>query len=171
VIRMLALGGIVSACAWTAQESVENPEYKAWASFKPGSYVTLNEVQDSKSIRIDTETTLSLLDLNADRALVEVKTRQSADADSGDPPAEERRIPALVPWGQLRTPSKDGIEEISIRGRKFLCHWVEEENEGRRTRTWNTVGVPGGVVRRMITTEGSERTVTVQEAILWKGVP
>jgi hypothetical protein len=171
VIRMLALGGILSACAWTAQETVENPEYKAWASFKPGSYVTLNDVQDSTSIALGTETTLSLLDLNADRALLEVKTRTSFDADIEDLPPREREIPAFVPRGQLKTPSKDGIEEISVRGRKFLCHWVEEENEKGRIRTWNTVGVPGGVVRRMITLEGPGRTVTVQEATLWKSAP
>jgi hypothetical protein len=172
VFRVLALWGMTSICAWTAQESVDNPEYKAWASFKAGSFATLFEVQETPSCSLETETTVTLVALNADRALIAVKTRRSTNAAGEDPPdTEEREIPALVPWGRLSPSNKDGIEEISVAGRSFLCHWREEENEQRRIRTWTAAGVPGGVVRKITTERGPERTLTIQELIRWKIAP
>jgi hypothetical protein len=171
VIRMLVWGSLVTVGAWRAQECAENPDYKLWAPFKPGSWVTLETVKSPTATAPLFRSTLTLLDLNEDRALIEVSTKPLAGGDHADPLIQQREIRAFVPRGLLKAPLGDGIEEISVAGTKFLCHWIEEMNDRARIRTWNTVGVPGGVIRRKITREGSGDAETVEEAVLWKLAP
>ena len=152
-----------------AQERVENPEYKAWASFKPGSYVKYREIREGKTLPVETELTLTLLELTGEKAVLEVHTVRSVGDNKAEMPSENRSIPATIQSGELPVPDKEGIEEIQVAGKELMCSWVEYRvKKDTRVRIWAASYVPGGVIRKRTTMEGRNPSVTILDAVAWK---
>ena len=97
---------IALVLALVAQDTIDNPEYKAWALSKPGSSVTFTYLKDGKPTTTAQKNTLKSL---ADDQLV-VETQMIADGKEG--PAAERKVPAKLPADQASKKIQEGDEEI-----------------------------------------------------------
>jgi hypothetical protein len=147
-----------------SQDLVDNPEFKAWASFKPGSSVTFTYLKDGKASTLEQKTTLKSV---ADD-LVVVETQMILEGKAGGQ-AVERKVAPKLPADQAGKKLRDGDEEIEAGGRKLACRWGEFEKKvpGGKTvisKIWVHDDVPGRAVRMEFSTDGVTKTGMVASA-------
>lgn len=182
--RLAAVAVVVAvAAAARADDKVENPEYKAWANFKPGTTVTMKLINEAGGMK--TESTLS-------RKLVEVKEDQLVwDMDmeislNGKPlpkqsvpkseVRKEMKASEFAPYQDVKTgrpvgATDDGTEKLKVGGTEYECKRYkykfktmipnigEEEVEGQM---WECDDVPGRMVK---ITGKSKSTVILMDVV------
>jgi hypothetical protein len=147
------------------QDKIENPEYKAWAGCKPGTFTTVKQAFETAGIKSVIESTVTLVEIDKDKAVLETKSKATAPpGGAGNPRTDKQTIPAKVAKDDLGKDSskakvKEGDEEIEVGGKKVKCHWVETTAELRgsnlRHKIWHSPEVPGSMVK-MEQEEGPE---------------
>jgi len=150
-----------------AQDTVDNPEYRGWAAFKPGSSVTFKIYQDGADRDMAQKMTLKSFDER--QAVVETEMTMM-----GKPlgKATVRRIAAKVAAADEPKRTKEGEEEIDVAGKKLKCKCFEIEKAGAggkkmTLKFWVNDDVPGMAVRCDVTTEGAA-TKGVMVATGWE---
>jgi hypothetical protein len=155
-----------AAMAQEAQELVDNPQYKRWASYKPGASCTqkitiVSAPDGNKEVTTTMTLTATLKDLTADKAVIEVASQMEANGQKMDMPARKQEIAAKVaksaadlppaPPGAKLTKKGEGDEEITVAGKKYKAHWTEYQSSGDQfeavMKVWTADGVPGGVLK------------------------
>lgn len=149
-----------------AQDMVDNVEFKAWASFKPGSTVTHKYQVEGKDQTSEQKTTLK----SVDEKEVVLEVEMSVNGKVMGKPAE-RKVAAQIATDKAPRKLKDGEEEIEAAGQKLKCRWVEVEVKVASGKTyvlkiWANDDVPGRAVR--IETTAESKRVGTQVAIVWE---
>ena len=168
-------GLLVSVAGAVADAQVDNPEYKRWASFKPGAFVKFKMVTEAGGNITAMEQTVKLLELTGAKAVVEV----SMVSSGAKMPAQKRDIPAKVTVEPAKAPKDvkavkpaEGDEDVDIAGKKVKTHWIQSTTEtgGSKTvaKVWQTTSVPGGTVKMEASTTGSVTSKTSMVATEWK---
>ncbi len=152
---------IALAFALLAQETVDNPEYKGWAPFKPGSSVTYRTTKDG-AVQPGTQK-VTLKSLSDSEAVIE--TEYSMDGKAMGKPME-RKVAAKAPAAQAAKNVKEGEEEVEAGGKKLKCRTREFEKKLPSGKTvtvkfWINEEVPGMAVQMETTGEGSPKTTMV----------
>jgi hypothetical protein len=145
-----------SAPAFAAdEEMVDNPAYKSWTKFKPGSAVTMNMNTKMTAMEMKAEMIHKLVSLDKDKAVVE--TTMKVDIPGAPtPPAQKQDILAKVkkseatagqlPPGTKGTVKEKGTETIEISGKKYKCKVLEFEGEAQGSKStgkmWQTEEIP-----------------------------
>lgn len=111
---------IVTLLLTLAQDPIDNPEYKGWASFKPGSSVTYKYSPQEGGQR----TTLKSV---AENELVVETEILLNGKPSGKP--NERKVPAKLPAADAPKDVKVGEDEIEAGGKKLKCRTREFEKK------------------------------------------
>ncbi len=154
-------------------QKIDNPTYQNWAKFKVGSFSTLKSTSVAAGFATEMEMTSTLVELTADKAVVETKTTMSVAGQKIDQPAAKIEHPAKVdkPPGTASQPSKElakGDEAMDVKGTKIKTRWVKMEMASTAGKTasttWTSDDVPGQVVKMTSKTEGataSETTMTL----------
>jgi len=164
----LVVVGIALACSAGAavpDVKADNPDYTAWASFKPGATSTKRseEMVDGKVVRAS-EMTYTLKSADAETVVIEqVTTGQKGTRTikrtdwSGAPPSNERT---------------EGDEEIEVLGRKLKCHWIQiigkRPESSMAFKFYTSAEVPGGTVKSDMTIERTKdgKTTTTKSTIV-----
>src|SRR5262245_13341364 len=107
----------VAICA-LVQDQVDNPEYKGWAAFKPGSSVTY-KVQMGETVAGEQKSTLK--SVSDEEVVLTVEMSNAAGRSM------ERKVPAKVPAAKAPNNVKEGEEEIEAGGKKLKCATKEFE--------------------------------------------
>lgn len=146
--------------ALLVQEQVDNPEYKGWASFKPGSTVT----HKGGAQNIEQKTTLKSL---GDGELV-LELEISMGGKAMGRPAE-RKITAKLPAEQAPKVLKEGEEEVEAGGKTLKCAWKEFEKKlpGGKVATMKVFShgdIPGMAARIDVSLDGGARNTMVATA-------
>ena len=141
------------ALAALAQDPVDNPEYKGWAAFKPGSSVTY-KVQVGENAAGEQKLTLKSVS-DAEAVLV---TEMSAAAGR----SFDRKVPAKIPAANAPQNVKEGEEKIEAGGKTLPCTTKEFEitaanNKKIRMKVWISEDVPGKAARTDVTQEGAPK--------------
>ena len=144
---------LLVALAALVQEQVDNPEYKGWAAFKPGSSVTYR-VQIGETIAGDQK--LTLKSVGAEELVL------SAEMSAAPRRAMERKVPAKVPADKAPIDMKEGQEEIQAGGKSLKCATKEFEvtaanNKKIQMKLWIHDDVPGKAARTDVTQEGAPK--------------
>jgi hypothetical protein len=153
-MRILAL-----LLALLAQDQVDNPEYKGWAAFKPGSFVVWKyTVQQG----FQKNTLKSVSDTE-----VVIETEISPDGKFGGK-STERKIPAKLSADLAPKNVKDGEEEIEVAGKTLKCKTKEYDKVlpgGKKStvKIWGHEDIPGRGARVAITTETGKFEMTATE--------
>src|SRR5262245_1591646 len=118
---------ILFAAGLLTLQDAENPEYKRWASFKPGSWVKFKSEIDNggRKMALPIETTMTLLEVGEKQVVVEeltINTLLPKDSPKQEK-ASKRTYPATRKQKDGET--KEGDEEIEVAGKKLACHWTE----------------------------------------------
>ena len=145
------------------QDTVDNPEYKGWVGFKPGSSVTYTSSRNGTPTEGSQKTTLkSITDTDA---VLEMEIVRNG-AVIGKP--FERKVPAKVPAAMAGNVLKSGEEEIDVGGKKRTCPWKEMEKtlpSGKTgtSKIWIADDIPGRVARIELTGEAGKIVMSPSE--------
>jgi hypothetical protein len=178
----------VLASAAVCEDTVDNPAYKMWASYKPGAMVRMQLTgtitEDGKSTPTKIGTVLTLKEVTAEKVVVESVIETEKDGQTStqtvtkEYPAKVSREAAsqpATPAGATVTVKGEGDEQILIAGRKFKAHWVEKQittpdKVESTSKVWTCPDVPGGVLKMV--TETASKQVKIKatnEVIEFKG--
>jgi hypothetical protein len=169
---VLALA-LVACSAWTQDETVENPDYKAWAKQKAGAFAKWS-VKTEGAMTTTSELTWTLKELKAEKALIEEKTVFT----SGQVPEDVRTVTVAprirkgtLPEGDAVEVLKEGDAELTLKGRAYKCRWVEmafTARKGSTIKIWRCDELVGGVARVEIKHDEASKMTLKMELIDWK---
>jgi hypothetical protein len=173
---ILAFASVVAMQAAEGDEMVENPHYKHWAKFKPGSTTTVlektvlsgaekSELPDG----IDEKTiTTKLLKVSPESVVVEVVVTDHDFLKNVESAPTKTIYPAKVKKSYLQAAlhganPKFGKETITLMGEKFECATITgtEKKEGSEVahEIWVSETVPGGIVKHTRVTKQDGKVV------------
>ena len=149
----------------------ENPQYRRWAKFAPGSRAVTRAVTGSAgNPAVTTTTTTSVLKSKSDAMItveMTVHTRYH-DGNVADNPPNDFAIPRdlVTPMPEPVPPHESGTEVVTIAGRKLNCAWrvTTSSNEAGQVviKTWTSDEVPGNLVKSVLTTPAIGKTTTTE---------
>jgi len=141
---------IAMLLAALAQDQVDSPEYKGWASFKPGSSVTYKYSPQEGGQKI------TLKSVGESEVVIETEIIYN-----GKPAGKaiERKIPAKIAAADAPKDVKRGEEEIEVGGKKLKCRTVEFERKLASGKTiamkiWANDEIPGTGAQVQTLSEG-----------------
>jgi len=159
---------------------VENPEYKNWSAYKPGTTVKLHMVIDAAGNKTEMDQTTKLVEVTKDKAVIEDTRVMNVAGQTLNMPAQKRDVPAKVADAGApatkpdakdpKAEAKTTEETIEAGGKKYKCKVIETATDmpggqGKaNAKIWTSTEVPGGVVKMVTTTTGalkSESTMTL----------
>ena len=161
------LASLLLACF--AQEQ-DNPEYQHWANCKPGSWVKNRMVMENQGKKIEYESVTRLLEVTAEKVVLETLTRMKKDDRALDQPPKRQDIKAQAPPQGRTISEKD--EEVTLSGRSLKCRVFEIETAATgkapkvNLKAWMTKDIPGGVAKSEIFSEGMTVPIRTQ-ALEW----
>jgi hypothetical protein len=169
---VLAMGAAVCC----AEEMVDNPGYKLWASFKAGAMVKAEMTTAAGEVKTQIEQTQTLKEVTPEKAVVEVRMAMIMSGNKTDMPANTIEIPAKIekakPAAKPDAEVKEGTEEIEVAGKKMQCKWTETKmKQGEMTITskvWIAPQIPGSLARMESKTEGQAKSETSMKVVEFK---
>ena len=183
VLFVLVLAG-GPAWAGKAEEKIDNPLYKHWAQFKPGSYATLKMTTESMGTTSETLLTQTLKEVTAEKVVVEIKTAVTGGGQKIEQPPTLQDIPAKITKidvaeqeakdkiEERKQELKEGEEEVDAGGKKLKAKWTQTEAKyGEiviKTKVWTSEEVPGQTVKAITSTEGEFASKSTTELVDFK---
>ncbi|MCG3125552.1 MAG: hypothetical protein CHACPFDD_00376 [Phycisphaerae bacterium] len=147
-----------------AGEMVDNPEYKHWSAFKPGSFSKLKLVGDMGGQKTETTLSQTLKEVTAEKAVVEIESVTVVNGQEMKMPPQKRDLPAKVAKGEADKQDNpegkvgEGKEDVEAGGKKWACKWIQTEIKSgemtTRAKVWTCQEVPGQVVKMTSETSG-----------------
>jgi hypothetical protein len=149
----------------------ETPDYKHWASCKPGSWVRSRVVTKTPDYTLAQEATIRLLRIEKSAAIVEIVQRVYSEEDVlVSVQVSEKGIPARVDadLGVL----KETEETLEIAERKLACRRSDVKREvggvPYEMSFWLCPDVPGGTVKSQGGPAGEKAPSNLMVALEWK---
>jgi hypothetical protein len=122
-------------------------EFDYWSGHKVGSWVRLKMELDAQGVKVVVETQHTLLELTADKALIERKNKVSTNGMEQPESTEKEELLKDKDKDPI-TITKEGDEEIEAGGKKLKCHWIEgTQKETHKVKYWVSKEIPGGVAK------------------------
>jgi hypothetical protein len=147
---MKLLAAAVLLCA-LPQEKIDNPEYANWKAFKPGTWVKHKMAMDVGGQMMETETQATLVEVTAEKVVLENKTSVIAGGRRMDLPGSKREVPAKIEKKEGQKAPSDKEEEVTVDGKTYTCRAAEweqtEKGQTMKSKGWICADVPGGVVK------------------------
>lgn len=181
-MKLMTLGLCVLAFAATAlgEDLVDNPMYKDWASFKPGSMVKMEMVStttrqgkdESRKVAI----TITLKEVTPEKVVLEQTQTEFVDGREMPPQTSQPvDIPVKVAKDKAATQpagiekKTEGDEDIEVAGKKYKAHWTEYIRKYQgvpiTTKKWIVKEIPGGMARRENKVEEAQNHVGQQSKL------
>lgn len=164
-----------TAAAARAGEMIDNPMYQNWSKFKAGTTVKQRTVGDMMGNKTESTTTWKLIEVTAEKVVVEMAASTKMGDQSFDMPAQKMDFPAKVEkpkteaTEQNKVEPKTGEEELTIGGVKYKCKWSEmvTEEGGNKTtvKSWTCDEFPGMTVKSEMKMEGGMAMTNATETI------
>src|SRR5688572_5939551 len=124
-------------------QAKENPEFGYWSNSKAGSWVKLKMEMDASGVKMLLQSTHTLLEVGADKVVVEQKTKVSVNGMEQPEATEKEEIFKDKEKTPLKI-EKEGDEEIEVAGKKLKCRWVEGIQKESKVKFWLSKEIPGG---------------------------
>jgi hypothetical protein len=150
------LVGLLALAAPAVAADVENPGYKMWAKYKPGTMVKQKMVTKGGPAESEMEMTQTLKEVKPEKAVVSVATSMVAMGTKMDMPAQNQDIPAKISDTDAAAadPSKKpdakvttGEETIKVAGKDIKCKWTEitfkQDDTTIVSKSWTSDEIPG----------------------------
>lgn len=164
------------------KETHENPMYKHWAQFKPGTFVVLEQINETADEKSVTTTTYTLKEVTAQKAVVEMKQVFQAGDEriENEPQIEEHPATYTVEKTEAKPEhqqqgelpgykTEKGEEKLEVAGQKVATEWLRTEfKQGPMvmvSKTWTSDKFPGQVVKTVMETTGEYPTKTTTRVV------
>ena len=160
---MLSLTVLLIASAAGRADPVDNPAYKSWANFKPGTTITMKTENEFNKMKSEFVIVSKLVEVGKDKCVIEVETITKVMGMEFKAPAMKQDVPKTydVPKpkdgetpAKVETPDitrEEGKETLKIGAVEVKTTWMKYkgktaagEAEGQ---TWMSDDVPGGLVK------------------------
>ena len=147
-----------------ALQAGDNIEWPYWKSMKPGSTVKYKMEMTNDGKSMSGEMIRTLIEVGADKAVVERKGKMTVGEQIIDVPVEREDVKAKEEKPEKIL--KESVEEVEVAGKKMKCRYLEteKEEEGGKTlaKVWAHEDVPGGVVKADVKMgEGATMKLTI----------
>jgi len=147
------------AMALLVQDQVDNPEFKGWSGFKPGSSVTYKVVTSLNPQGGEQKVTLK----SVGDAEIVLETEMSMGGQ-GAGKGMERKVPAKVPADKAPKDVKKGEEEIEVAGKTMKCATREFDTitaNGKKfhMKIWASEEIPGMSAKVEVAGEGFKNSM------------
>lgn len=159
----------------TTGEKIDNESYKNWAKFKVGTSVKLKAVSDIAGNKSENTMTYKLVELTAEKAVIEMGMSMKMGDQTMDMPAQKleqlAKIEKVEPTGEAKDAPKPetGEEEVSVGGKKYKAKWskltMEQNGMKTTTKSWTSEEVPGMLLKSETTMEGAMSGTTSMELV------
>jgi len=180
ISKLAAVSCLMLACASVRAEQQENPAYKSWAKYKPGTSTTMVTSSDAGGQVSKTQTKSTLAEVAADKVVVDVVMSMEAAGQKMDMPAQKMEVPKMIEVpkaapdapvaGQPAMPKADtktSDADVTVGAGTFKAKLTESTMDiaGSKTssKVWMSDDVPGGMVKMEATTDGAMKSKTTQE--------
>jgi hypothetical protein len=168
MVFVLALG-LFSALAMA--EQIDNPNYKTWASYKPGSWAKYTIVSDGGNFKTEMVMTMKLMEVTPEKVTLEYSNTMNVGGQKIDTPPQKSDIPAKTEKAagddktKVDVTTKDaGQEDVAVGGKSYKCKVQEtttKSPQGTATgKSWTSEEVPGGTVKAVTKMEGAAASTT-----------
>jgi len=138
---------IVAALLPLLLQAKDNPEFGYWSEHKTGSWVKLKLEVDAQGAKIVVEAHHTLLEIGADKVVVEQKNKVTANGQAQPESTEKEEIFKDKDKNPV-TVEKEGDEEIEVAGKKMKCHWIDgSQKDGTKVKFWLSKEIPGGIAK------------------------
>ncbi len=157
---------LIATCLFQAKDT---PQYEYCAGCKAGSWVKNRMEMENQGQKIEYESVTRLLEVTAEKVVVESYMRMKTGDKSIDSPPRKSEIKAKDPQQGKTVNEKD--EEITVSGKTLKCRYYEVETEAvdkkpkMTVKAWMSGESPGGVARSEVTSgqmKGPIRTVALE---------
>ncbi|HVR85444.1 MAG TPA: hypothetical protein VMU54_14100 [Planctomycetota bacterium] len=122
-------------------------EFDYWSGHPVGAWVKLKMEVETQGIKVVVDTQHTLLQLTAEKALIERKSKVSTNGMEQPESLEKEELLA----GKDKDPvtiTREGDEEIEAGGKKLKCHWIEgTQKETHKVKYWVSKEISGGVAK------------------------
>jgi hypothetical protein len=167
-----------AAVAARADEQIDNPQYKQWSAFKPGTWVKFHQTVEAAGQKTEMDTTTKLIEISPDKAVLESTMSMTVAGNKMDMPAQKQEVPAKtakpantgdVKLSDVKADVKEGTEELTVGGKTFKCKtWESTSKTGNDTvwtKTWTSDEIPAGTVRMHAKSDGQAKSATTMELV------
>jgi len=150
-VAILVLGAVSPSRA----DQIDNPRYKAWASFKKGSSRTLDATIQAGPVQVQTSMQSTLTDVTDDMVTVQTQSTSTYAGQTRQSPPHNQTIAAKVDQKDIKD---DGEESIDAMGKTFKCKVYEASAAAAgasnsaigQVKFWTSDDVPGGIVKMAV---------------------
>jgi hypothetical protein len=179
VVAVLMLWGSVAV----AQDPVPNPEFTGWAKQPKGTSITFKITSSTAGTTSETTMIHTLVEVGADKVVVESATAIKANGMEFKTPAVKRDVAKSIPLaagvkkedvagGKPPGTFEEGTETLKISGVEVKAKWYRFKSESGDVKTeskmWMSEDVPGLMVKMEATTSGPVESKTKMELVEFK---
>lgn len=177
VLGWLAALVLVASPAFAADaapktKKIDNPEFASWSKFAVGAFVELTTVSDSMGQKSTSKMTHKLVELTADKAVVETAMVLEGVPAEFAPKPERRDVPKTIEVPDVEAPTQnpdvkvvEGEETIDVAGTSVKCKTTEStvtaSGMTTKSKTWTSDGVPGLMAKMEMRSEGKVGEMTI----------
>ncbi len=172
---LLLIATTITKPTWSQREQVENPLYRNWKHFEPGTSVTYRALTESDDGDSEVTTTYFLKERTEEKIVIELKTLAKLEGQVIDNPPqrlENRRFFNLPPgiskeeFGKPKGVLEEGEETVELVGQTFETKWFRARTTGDDgetfTKSWTSDKVPGRLIKSVSETPKTNTTTTVE---------
>lgn len=189
LLALVALAAVAAPALSDDDKLVENPEFKNWAKFKPGTVLVMKNTNDIPGAKSEVTITRKLVEVKEDKLVIEVEMTLLLNSKPapGQPPTKtelRKEVKASelksFTWAQTGLPpeaTEDGTEKVKVGGTEYECKRYkfkskytppggkEEEGEGQ---VWVSDDVPGRIVKVTGKSKSTAQTIEVTQITVKK---
>ena len=163
------------AAAPPQDEMIDNPEFQAWSKQKPGAWVKWKMETTMGTMKMASDVHQALKEATAEKVVIDEKTTMDV-AGQKQEQSTTRTLPAKIRKGTVSDGAKvevvkEGDEELTIKGEKLSCHWIEMKLTGKPSGTmkvWRSAKVIGGAVKLEMRHEDAAKMTMTMVVVDWK---
>ena len=155
-------------------EDIENPSYKLWSQYNPGTAVTINGTTDAMGNTSKMTITTTLKDKADDKLTLSMQTSISVMGKDMQGPAQTQEVPKMIDKAKLspNMPSDADIakapeESVTVPAGTFKCKKLEvHKTQGQMKidgTSYYSEDVPGGMVKVEMTGTGQMQSSTTMQ--------
>ncbi len=163
-----------------ADDTYPNPEFATWNKCKPGTSGTIRTISDSAGMKTEILMTNTLVEVGADKLVVETATTIKTNGMEIKAPAQKRDVTKTIVLkkgdkkdhafnGKAPGKTEEGNETLKIAGMEVKTKWYKAANDlggvKSETKHWVSDDMPGMMVKSVTTTSGTVTSTITMEVI------
>jgi molybdenum cofactor biosynthesis enzyme MoaA len=162
-------------CLSARADQVDNPQYKAWASLKPGSSVTMSTTTSANGQTVKMETKRTLSAVADDKVTISVDSTMDMNGQKMTVPTQTQDVKKTIDTAASQAPTditpdalaKATEESVTVPAGTFKAKAIDmnfsQQGANFKGKTWFSNDIPGGTIKAEITSDGPVKSETKME--------